>query len=65
MPMSPNSMGFGKVTYPVKSTAKTDPGARPSTKDTAAAPLAGSIAQRDWQIADREYKENGIVPTFS
>ena len=38
-------------------TAKTNPGARPNVvKDSKAQPLQGSVLQRDWVIADREYK---------
>jgi hypothetical protein len=57
--------GFGGITFVTGKNPKSDPGAKPGTKDTAAAPLAGSLAFRDWVRADMEYKENGIRPKYS
>lgn len=42
------------------STTKKDPGGKPATQDSRATPLAGSVAFRDWVVADREYKESII-----
>ena len=61
----PEDAGFGKQTSVAGPKPKADPKGKPATKDSNDSPLAGSVAFRDWVIADREYKENSNRPQYS
>ena len=61
----PEDSGFGNKNHVQGPNPKSDPKGKPATVDTAAAPLAGSVAFRDWVRADMEYKENGLRPKYT
>lgn len=61
---NPDDSGFGKKKIVNGLRPKSDPGARPALKDSAASPLAGSVAQRDWVKADMDFKENSPQPKY-